>query len=513
MKDRAVILIAGVAIALWTNVAWKPQIAQASPLAGGLLVDANPSETDPMAQVQSVASLSDVQSSDWAYRAVKAIVERYGILAGYSDRTFRGNQALTRYEFASAIDTALQELEQVLRVRQDEINQILEDIRTLQRLQQSFQDIAAGLNTRLDRQSDQITQLEQQQFSTTTKLTGQSVGALTFGTNAEATLVNRTRLTLSTSFTGKDLLLTQLEAGSNGFDAISLAQSHGSNLLGTEGFLADGGGLDYVGVDSTLRLSKLGYTFRPAPTLSVTIGARLAPRDFIDFNRFANDSASNFSSSFFANNPLVIQNAIDRPGGAGIALAWIPDASLPLTVRALYIAADAERTVAGLTEGGLFGDRHQGSFEVDYTFSKQLVARLQYTRASVYSVEIAAGGLNVEWFPRQNLAVFGRIGIARYEGFNGLLGRSLNLRPLTWAIGATIRNIVIPGSTAGIAIGQPFLEDDLGTGTQTNLELYYSFLLNDNISFSPIFMIVTNPSNDADNPTIWQGVVRLVFSF
>ncbi len=45
---------------------------------------------------------SDVPTNHWAYNAVNDLAEK-GLLEGYPDGTFKGKQALTRYEFAQAI--------------------------------------------------------------------------------------------------------------------------------------------------------------------------------------------------------------------------------------------------------------------------------------------------------------------------------------------------------------------------------------------------------------------------
>jgi hypothetical protein len=67
-----------------------------------LPTDANGSQpVDPAQdQVTSVAQLSDVKPTDWAFQALQSLVERYGCIVGYPDRTFRGNRALTRYELS-----------------------------------------------------------------------------------------------------------------------------------------------------------------------------------------------------------------------------------------------------------------------------------------------------------------------------------------------------------------------------------------------------------------------------
>jgi hypothetical protein len=468
-----------------------------------------------MAQVRSVNELSDVRPTDWAYQTLQTLAERYGVAIGYPDGTFRGNQALTRNEFAAALSRVLDEISQQFATGQGNVTQLREDFATLQQLQASYGTIAADLRDRSNQLETQITTLERQGFSTTTKLSGQTVLGLTNGSNARSTVLARTRLSLITSFAPNSILSTQLEVGNNGNDAIGRAHNRGQNLLGTLGLLADGGGLNYVAVDTAVQLRKLSYTFQPAPDFSLTVGARLLPRDFIDYNRFANDVDSdptkNFSSSFFTNNPLIVQNQIDRTGGAGAALTWKAP-QFPLTVRALYVAADAERPNGGITEGGLFGDRNQGSLEVEYDFTKNIVARLQFTKATVNNVDIFAGGLNAEWAFNRDFAVFGRFAIGSYNGFNPLLNQTLDLNPKSWSIGFVARRLIIPGSTAGVAIGQPFIEKDLGDATQTNFEMFYSFLLNDSISVTPALTVVSNPNN-RDRGTIFEWLLRLVYSF
>jgi len=55
---------------------------------------------------------SDVPTNHWAYNAVNDLAEQ-GLLEGYPDGTFKGKQALTRYEFAQAIARMLDRLEQM----------------------------------------------------------------------------------------------------------------------------------------------------------------------------------------------------------------------------------------------------------------------------------------------------------------------------------------------------------------------------------------------------------------
>ncbi len=64
-------------------------------------------DVNSVAQVTSVSQLSDVQPTDWAFQALQSLVERYGVIAGYPDGTYRGNRAMTRYEFAAGLNAAL----------------------------------------------------------------------------------------------------------------------------------------------------------------------------------------------------------------------------------------------------------------------------------------------------------------------------------------------------------------------------------------------------------------------
>ncbi|MFB2773118.1 iron uptake porin [Pelatocladus sp. BLCC-F211] len=467
--------------------------------------------SDLLTQQTSVSELSDVKPTDWAYQALKSLIEKYGVISGYTDGTFRGNRPISRYEFAVALTATLDKVsDTIAEIKSDRF--IREDMVVLRRLEKEFRSALDDLNQRVDGLEARNSELQAHQFSTTTKLHGEAIIALSDGTDANKTVISRTRLTLSTSFNQQDVLVTQLEAGNNGGDAIALAQQDDDNLLGTTGLIANGGGLDYVEVDSDLKLRRLHYTFRPSQDVAVTVGAKMSPRDFIDHNKYANNEAVDFSSSFFLNNPLIVQNQIDRNGGAGAAVQWNPGDG-EFTVRSLYIAADADQPNSTSTEGGLFGDRYQASVEVEYSPSDKLALRLQYTKALINNTDINAFGVNAEYNLNRNAGIFGRFGFGNYNGYNTAIDEDLDLHPVTWAIGVGFRNLLLPGTVAGVAVGQPFVSEDLGNATQTNYEAFYNLQLSDNLSITPTFSLVTNADNDSSNGTIWQTTLRSVFSF
>ncbi|MEO0968890.1 MAG: iron uptake porin [Cyanobacteria bacterium J06639_18] len=464
---------------------------------------------NPKTNQPSVSGLSDVYPTDWAYRALKSLVERYQVISGYPDGTFRGKRPLTRYEFAEILSLTVDKMEDMVDdlAGQDYVRQ---DMIILRRLKLEYRAALDGLS-RIEKISDGVDRLEGNQFSTTTKLSGEQIFGLTGGSGANGILLSRSRVNLKTSFKPNDLLITQFEAGSDSQDAIGLKQEENGNLLGTSGLIANGGGLDYADVESNFRLRRLYYTLRPTSDLAITLGAKMSPRDFIDRNSYANNEAVDFSSSFFLNNPLIVQNQIDRNGGAGAAISWNPGGG-KFTLRSLYIAGNSSEPDSD-SDGGLFGDPRQSSVELEYAPSKQLTIRLQYTNASINSIDIEAFGVNAEYSLNYNTGIFARVGFGNYQGFSTVTNTDLDLNPVSWAIGVGFRNIVIPGTIAGIAIGQPFVTNDLGDANQINLEAFYNLQLSDNISVTPTFTFVDNADNDSSNSIIWQSTLRTVISF
>lgn len=205
----------------------KPQIAiaQAAPTTNQTSVDTleqvnrysnEGKSADSIAQVTSVSQLSDVQPTDWAFQALQSLVERYGCIAGYPDGTYRGNRAMTRYEFAAGLNACLDRVNELIAAATADLVQ-REDLATLQRLQEEFAAELATLRGRVDAVEAVTAELEANQFSTTTKLVGEVIAAVTdnFGDEVGDNTVfqDRVRLDFQTSFGGSDILHTRLSTG------------------------------------------------------------------------------------------------------------------------------------------------------------------------------------------------------------------------------------------------------------------------------------------------------------
>jgi hypothetical protein len=179
-------------------------------------------------QVTSVSELRDVSPTDWAYEALRSLVERYGCIVGYPDRTFRGNRATSRWEFAAGLNACLNTMERLI---QENVAVLREDIEKLKRLMQEFEAELAALGARVDNLEGRVAFLEDHQFSTTTKLVGEVImaasaaGGSRSSEDNQAVLQDRIRLSFNTSFSGEDLLVTRLSASTGtGTDRFTLNQ-------------------------------------------------------------------------------------------------------------------------------------------------------------------------------------------------------------------------------------------------------------------------------------------------
>ena len=52
-------------------------------------------------QVDRVDRLQDVKPTDWSYEALRGLIDRYGCIKGFENRTYRGEQNVSRAEFAA----------------------------------------------------------------------------------------------------------------------------------------------------------------------------------------------------------------------------------------------------------------------------------------------------------------------------------------------------------------------------------------------------------------------------
>jgi len=382
---------------------------------------------NPMSQVTNVSQLSDVSPEDWAYEALRSLVERYGCIAGYPDGTFRGNRATTRYEFAAGLNACLQQVERLI-AASTEAFVTREDLETLQRLVTEFQTELATLGTRVDTLEGQVAFLQDHQFSTTTKLSGLAWFNLTgafadddvlvettdlnglFGDLAlrqagrdpitnqpitqtveddpEITFSNLVWLNFETSFTGRDSLVTQLAVGNGNSPANVFASAGLYNTFGTP-FLDQTAGTNTGDNDVILR--ELFYTFPITNSIQAVVGPR------INWYRYFDNNAYTFfltGASTFNSNGSTLLNTIDR--GAGAAVLW--DISEQFRLRVAYLGESDEFLPSGLfnsasnPDQGLFGGTNTLTAELTFSPTENINLRFIYNRSNIQQINGQIGG-------------------------------------------------------------------------------------------------------------------------
>lgn len=118
-----------------------------------------------------VSELQDVKRNHWAYNAIQALVEKYQVMEGFPDKTFRGQRPVTRYEFAAALAKVMAKIEEMQTGQapsgstsgRPEVGS--EDLKTIAALQTEFRKELAELKGRVDNIEERVSKLERAKIS------------------------------------------------------------------------------------------------------------------------------------------------------------------------------------------------------------------------------------------------------------------------------------------------------------------------------------------------------------
>jgi hypothetical protein len=515
-----------------------------------------------IAQVTSVSQLSDVQPTDWAFQALQSLVERYGCIAGYPDSTYRGNRALTRYEFAAGLNACLDRINELIATATT--NQVTkEDLTTLQKLQEEFAAELASLQSRVDALEASAAQLEANQFSTTTQLVGELITYLNdaFGENADdvnnTNLGYRLRLDFNTSFTGEDRLRTRLQAtnlrlldtgatfgGSQGLDPVT-GEPIGFGLTGETRFTPSS-----VSQNGEVDVTQIQYRFPVGDRLTMYLDFGTTDPTYVTdtISPFV-DTATGALSNFGQVNPVYFP--IGNQGGVSANFLITPSLSLDFG----YLGQDGDANDPG-EDAGIFNGGYSALVQLVYN-SDRLKFALLYL--NFYSTQFGADTLAGSNPAKVNVVndlnnpdnnnsspVVGnsygfQINYRVFDGFElgGWVGYTVaravgeikgDADVWNYAVTLNFPDLFTEGDAGGIVFGmQPRLT---GTSNSTlaqaiglpagerkdrdtglHVEAFYRFQLNDNISITPGFFWLTAPNHDDRNPDTVVGVIRTTFVF
>ncbi|BAY07046.1 iron uptake porin [Calothrix sp. NIES-2098] len=530
--------------------------------------------SDAIEQVTSVSQLSDVQPTDWAFAALQSLVERYGCIAGYPNSTYRGNRALTRYEFAAGLNACLNRINELIATATSDLV-TKEDLNTLQKLQEQFSAELSTLRGRVDALESRTAELEAHQFSTTTKLNGEAIisaigatGGAPGRNDPNIILTNRVRLNLNTSFTGKDLLITGLQAhnflgGVDGSGSLQESLGLASPVLSASSARTsfepqfpgvDPKNLSNVGANS-LQLYKLLYIFPVADKLTLFAGTAAEVSDaFPAITPFYGEGQEAISR-FAGLNPVLRVSGGTSGSGLASAAGFIYSFSPQLDLRALYgsvnanLPSKAGDILPGVSNtplgAGVFSGSSVVAAQLTFRPSSSLDIGLNYAN-SYHEINILGTGLTssdigalggVALGTPVKLNSFGGTVTWRFSpkialsGYGAALFVDDSSRDVdagttftSWMVGVHFNDLFRPGNNAGIIFGQPLYRTDASGAAQLapagvnravpyHLEAYYRFRVNDNISITPGAFVLFNPEGDSRNETTTVGVLRTTFTF
>ncbi|MBD2195152.1 MULTISPECIES: iron uptake porin [Calothrix] len=508
--------------------------------------NADEQENDPMAQVTNISQLQDVQPTDWAFSALQSLVERYGCIAGYPNGTFRGDRALTRYEFAAGLNACLDRINELIGTATQELV-TKQDLETLKRLQEEFATELATLRGRVDALEARTTELEANQFSTTTKLFGnlrvQTNAYFSGDGNPQTNIQYNFFLGLLTSFTGRDLLFTGLGATSTAFPELA-TNNNGRDVGSTREGSSDttGSGDSF----SNVRILGLEYQFPIGDNLLINVIAanryRFSPvllSQFLPYYTIGRGPISAFAEA----PPIYLVGA-----GTGISASYKIVDSTVLTLT--YQGTFANESQAG----GLFNGDYVAAAQVNYNPNPGLFLQALYQHgyfnpgnfgfhsgqtfrgngfvgsalanrfddAGVLFDEASAVSTNAYQIGGY-FAISPKVVIGGWANLiqARLIGKG-DADIWTYSIQAAFPDLFRKGNQGGLIVGmEPTLTGvrtslpyaQFKNDTSLHIEAYYRHQLSEQISISPSVIWITSPNQDANNEDIVIGGIRTTFNF
>jgi hypothetical protein len=495
-------------------------------------IDLSQGGDEPLQRVNSVNQLRDVRPTDWAYTALQNLAQRHGCLLAYPNGEYRGNRAMTRYEFAAGLDACLDQIQRQLATLDTGVS--ASDLEALRRLQQEFEGELTVLRRRVDALEVRTAELEANQFSTTTKLFGESIFALVGASggsatnsdvNGELALGTRTRLNFDTSFSGQDLLRTRLQVAT----LDSFAQN---NTFTPEGDLFFNAGLDQdgstaIGLDSLLYSTNLGDKTR------VTIIANAGAVD--DFASTVvpldGDGGSGAVSRFGTRPPIynmVTGTGVGLTYDAGkaeVSLGYLAgndnlgrSAASPLPQNGLFdgpygaIAQLVLKPVDGLKVGLTYVNAYNKDTQTGSIFATPVSSIGFTTSTNAYGLQF---GYETADMP---IKLGGWLGYTdstiQDSGLDG------DMAAWNWAVTLGV-DAGPPGSQLGLIVGmEPKVTSSDGAlagledaNTSIHIEGFYEYQLSNNISITPAFVWLTAPDHNSNNDDLVIGTLRTTFRF
>jgi hypothetical protein len=357
-------------------------------------------------------------------------------------------------------------------------------------------------------------------------------------------------LNIGTSFTGKDLLITQLAAG-KGLSPANQISSVTSTVNVSGIPFTDAGA--FLGPGAPVVLRELVYEFPLFDNARLAVGARINWFRFFDENPY----------TFFLNgtsslNSIANTLTSDVRRGTGAILKLPLNDRFRLNVGYLAQGNEFQRnnSAANVLEG-LFGGTNILTAELAYKVSDTFNIKFLYSRLNQQATTVSVNGttispnkyisgspingvaddgfggplinaqsdifeVNLDWLVASKIGFFGRYGISNTDLNAVDSSRNGSITTQTFQVGFAVLDLFKEGAQGTLSFlmpffysdGQEFLSSGAGDGgTQYELEGVYYYPINQNIAIVPNFQVLFNPNNFNSNPTVFVFNLRTQFSF
>ncbi|QNJ31862.1 outer membrane porin [Synechococcus sp. PROS-9-1] len=495
-------------------------------------------------QVTSITQFSDVYPTDWAYQALSNLIGRYGCVAGYPNGTYRGNRAMTRFEAAALLNACL-----------DRVTEVTDELKMLMR---EFSKELAILKGRVDGLEAKVGELEAQQFSTTTKLKGKATfvigGVNAGGDSTDTDTYNQGygavtfnydhRLTLDTSFTGKDKLRTRLRTGN--FDNAAFA-GDGNNLTALD---------TASGTSDDVTIDRLFYKFPVGKELTFIVGPLARNTESLAMWPSKYNKGGAKILDFFA--VAGVPGVYNKETGSLIAAYWkqkVAKGDPGFSISANYVADAGEGNNSDSTAGGIMTDNSRANILTQigwgngqygaaaayrYGQCKSGMRRsTTFVKSGDYNLPCTTGhnnesrssnsfALNAYWQPEDpGFIPSVSVGWAMNTVVGDNIADGTYTTSQSWFTGLKWDDVFIDGNDLGFAFGQPTFATALKGNTDPDdgnyaFELYYNYKVTDNITVTPAVFYLSRPNGQSTATTtsgddgqfnIFGALVQTTFKF
>ncbi|MGK7902296.1 MAG: iron uptake porin [Hormoscilla sp.] len=462
-----------------------------------LSTEVNAADSQGRSQTTSVSQLSDIEPTDWAYQALQSLIERYGCVAGYPDGSYRGNRALTRYEFAAGLNACLDRINELIASATSNVL-AREDINRLLRLQDEYAPELATLRGRIDALEALTAELEANQFSTTAKLFGFASFTFTesWGKDPEENPIFESSATLNfdTSFTGRDLLRAGLTGSDGG--VIEWGSVYYRFPLGFRGQFY----LVATGQSATSVVPSLNPVAR-SPIYGLSSGGGVGIN--YQLNDWLEIGATYFGSDDSISDPSEGKGLFNGQFGALAQVTLTPNNRLGIGLTyARYYAPDSPEVGSG---GSSFAEAPFGEDTATSANAYGLAANYRFSDSLIAGAWVGYTEAKAESSP-------GSKGI-----FEDSRGAEAEL--WYWGLGLAFPDVGKLGSQLSFLfrmepkVTENDLDERIDPDTGFTILGSYSYPLTDRIRWTSNLSVQINPESDSDNDSIWEGSMRFSFSF